>query len=268
MKNLIYAFFALYFALCAITGCNRDSESMPGQQPVSGVISAQSHDALADAETDGLTDIPSKAGKNASLTYTIEAWTRGSYPRCVLHRTATGSLSEGVSFEIALVPGNYDLLFWADYGHGDYITADLRQVTLATLPYTPNDERDAFACALTDITWDGGAHFEAILTRPLAQLIVQNSQTFNESQAVKIEYHGLCTRYDVLTGKASAPQSNTTITFPNTSVGSAHVCKDFLFAPSDEQDISLSLFVGNTVKDLQTVQLQANYKTRITASFE
>ena len=64
--------------------------------------------------------------QNKQLTYTFEAWTKDAKPRCVLHKTANGTLDEA-AIEIALVPGTYDFLFWADYGKGTYATDNLRQ---------------------------------------------------------------------------------------------------------------------------------------------
>ena len=109
----------------------------------------------------------SEAAAEQALTYTFEAWTRGANPRCVLHKTAAGTLTEA-AIEIALVPGSYDFLFWADYGTEAYETggpaAGRRE------KYTPAaaSERDAFACVLTDVQWNGGNAVSAELKRPLA----------------------------------------------------------------------------------------------------
>ena len=80
----------------------------------------------------------------------------------MLHETVTGTLTEA-AFEIALIPGNYDFLFWADYGKGAYTTDNLRQVSLVRTPYTPGNDRDAFACVLANVRWNGGNGVGAII---------------------------------------------------------------------------------------------------------
>lgn len=72
----------------------------------------------------------------------------------MLHKTANGSMSGGAEFEIALIPGSYDFLFWADYGNGHYITTNLREVAVTTDSYCPGAQNDAFACALKQMEWE------------------------------------------------------------------------------------------------------------------
>ena len=98
-------------------------------------------------------DVFTRVAGDAVLAYTFEAWTRDANPRCVLHKTVTGTLTEAV-FEIALIPGNYDFLFWADFGKGYYNTSDLRQISFDGIPYMSGSDRDAFACALEKCTME------------------------------------------------------------------------------------------------------------------
>ena len=120
----------LFLALTVLAGCSKDENPTPAPAaPVGGVISLLSEGTLenepaAKAATRGET----AAGQ--TLTYTFEAWTKDANPRCVLHKTANGTLDEA-AIEIMLVPGTYDFLFWADYGTGAYTTDDLRNVTVA-----------------------------------------------------------------------------------------------------------------------------------------
>ena len=115
----------------------------------------------------------SETAARQRLTYTFEAWTKDANPRCALHKTANGTFDEA-AIEIALVPGTYDFLFWADYGTGAY-----------------------------------------------------------------------------------------------TTVNSATVGEDFLFVPSNAgQSVGLSITVGDVTKGIDVLQLQRNYATSVTATFE
>lgn len=126
----------LLFALTVFAGCSKDEKPTPAPtMPVNGVIYLHSESVLknepaAKAATRGAT------AAEQTLTYTFEAWTNDTKPRCVLHKIANGTLDEA-AIEIALVPGTYDFLFWADYGKGTYTTDNLRQVSLTRTPYTP-----------------------------------------------------------------------------------------------------------------------------------
>ena len=114
----------LLFALTVFAGCSKDEKPTPAPtMPVNGVIYLHSESVLknepaAKAATRGAT------AAEQTLTYTFEAWTNDTKPRCVLHKIANGTLDEA-AIEIALVPGTYDFLFWADYGKGTY-TTDIR----------------------------------------------------------------------------------------------------------------------------------------------
>lgn len=259
--------FFLFFVLPLFAGCSKETAPLPEPSPVGGILSVRSQAALSN-EPQNAAEIPGKATTRAAgdvLTYTFEAWTRDANPRCVLHKTASGTLTEA-AIEIMLVPGSYDFLFWADYGLGHYNTSDLRQVSLAQIPYVPGNDRDAFACVLENVQWNGGNGVGATLTRPLAKLTMQNVAPFSGGKTVEVQYRGIPTRYDVLTGETSAPQTMT-LTFPNTTAGSAMVGEDFLFVPAAGQ-IGLTMTVGGVTKTLDALQLGPNYKTNVTATFE
>lgn len=263
MKQVTYIFLGMFLFALILTGCDTNSNEIPSPTPVEGFISV-----LPQTELKNVQPAPStKAGNDARLTYTFEVWTSGSDSRCVLHRTATGTLSGGTSFEISLVPGTYDLLFWADYGTEDYITTNLQAVKRKTTPYTAGENQDAFACALRNQEWNGGG-FSATLTRPLTKLTMQNTKPFNQALPVSVTYENLYTSYNVLTGEVSDPQPSTVATFQTTD-GSTLVCEDFLFAsPAGEEQSSLSITIDNTTQSIGTLPLQTNYKTNITASFD
>ena len=257
----------LLLALTAFAGCSKDENPTPvPAAPVGGVISLRSEGALgnepaAKAATRG--DVTAEQ----TLTYTFEAWTKDTNPRCVLHKTANGTLA-AAAIEIALVPGTYDFLFWADYSKGAYTTDNLRQVSLARTSYTPGSGRDAFAFALPGVQWNGGSGVSAMLKRPLAKLAMLNEAAFGTGgQEVSVTYTNVPTQYDVLTETTSAPQT-LTLAFPATTAGADLVGEDFLFVPSVGQSVGLSITVGSVTKGLDMLQLQRNYTTNVTASFE
>lgn len=262
MKQVTYIFLGMFLFALILTGCDTNSNEIPSPTPVEGFISV-----LPQTELKNVQPAPStKAGNDARLTYTFEVWTSGSDSRCVLHRTATGTLSGGTSFEISLIPGTYDLLFWADYGTENYTTSNLQAVKRKTTPYTAGENQDAFACALRNQEWNGGG-FSATLTRPLTKLTMQNTKPFNQALPVSVTYENLYTSYNVLTGEVFDPQ-NTAATFQPTD-GSTFIGEDFLFVPpAGEEQSSLSITIDNTTQSIGTLPLQTNYKTNITASFD
>jgi len=98
---------------------------------------------------------------------------------------------------------------------------------------------------------------------------MRNKEAFNTGdKAVSVTYRNVPTRYDVLTEKTSGPQT-VTVAFPNTTVNSATVGEDFLFVPSNAgQSVGLSITVGDVTKGIDVLQLQRNYATSVTATFE
>lgn len=261
MKKIYF----LFLALAVLAGCGTDTE--PAPIPVCGVISLRSESALEN------TPAPKKvtrANGDAMLVYTCEAWTRDANPRCVLHTTANGSLA-AATIEIRLVPGDYDFLFWADYGKGHYTTTDLRRVTVNRTTSVA-DDRDAFACVKTGVTWNGGG-IPVTLVRPLAKLTVQNTSEFAiGDKTVSVVYRNAPTCYDVASGESSVPEE-ITLSYPSVVAGSAVVCEDFLFVPSDVDvpvgvEVTVSDDRGTVTKGLDAVPLQPNFRTNIQATFE
>ncbi len=265
MRKIFYLFLIPILWI----GCSK--ETQPEPSPVGGTISVRSQSELSNGPQSASairSDAFTRAAGNV-LTYTFEAWTRDADPRRVLHKTVTGTLTEA-AFEIALIPGNYDFLFWADYGKGAYTTDNLRQVT-ATTAYTlaAASERDAFACAKTGVTWNGGNGVSATLMRPMAKLTMQNTSPFaTDGKMVSITYRNTPTQYDVLTGTSSAPAAEITLPFPTTTAGSAAVGEDFIFVPAEGKSVGLTITVGDVEKELDALPLKPNYITNVTAVFE
>ena len=254
--------------LVALTGCQTNSEVIHDTQLVKGRLVVQSQNALENEVCKPSTFIEdTKSNNGETLMYKLEVWTREAQARRVLQKTVNGSLTSGVQFEIALIPGIYDFLLWADYGNGHYITTNLRQVTVTTDSYRPKAQNDAFACALKQVEWNGNTIFNATLKRPVARMSIQNDNVFNQSNTVSIIYGEIYTLYDVLTGEVSAPRKDLTVSFPETTIDSQNIGEDFLFVPATGSMSSLSISVGDITKTVDDVQLKSNYNTNITCSF-
>ena len=113
MKKIFY----LFLLPILLVGCSKETEKLSEPSPVGGMISVHSQREFSDGPLSASaihSDVFTRVAGDAVLAYTFEAWTRDANPRCVLHKTVTGTLTEAV-FEIALIPGNYDFLFWADF---------------------------------------------------------------------------------------------------------------------------------------------------------
>ncbi len=254
--------------LVSLTGCQADSETLPEPQPVKGVVAVRSQGAWENENSPSLFVGNTKSNDDEMLVYTLEVWTREATPRRVLRQTLNGSMTGGAQFEIALISGVYDFLFWADYGNGHYLTADLRQVTVETEAYRPGAQNDAFACAVEQVEWSGNTVLNAILKRPMARINIHNAEAFDQANPVSMVYGELYTSYDVLTGEVSAIQQDVSVSFPETTVGSTLVGEDFLFVPIEgESAMSFSVSVGDVTKDAEDVVLRSNYSTNVTVSF-
>ena len=269
MKNSRYIIALFVSSVLLLTGCNKQEQEEPQVVPISHVISVQSQTNLGnETENKLLKSEATKANENTTLTYTLEVWTREETPQCIMHKTETGTIDQGVKFDITLVPGVYDFLFWADYDQGRYLTSNLRSVTLIPSTYTHNDQYDAFAYALSAVEWGPNTQINVTLRRPLAKILVSNTETFKAALPVSIKYNGIYTRYDVLTGEVSENSGTENIVYPETIIGTNFIGENFLFVPADGQTtVSISITLGSTIKDITDLPLQFNYQTNASVQF-
>ena len=267
MMTLRYGWLVwMTFLLSFLTGCQSDPEEAPSEPAVTGRVFVRPQEAWGNESAS--TGTPgTKAVDQEKLTYTFEAWTRGTEAKRVFQQTASGSMQEGVQMEISLIPGTYDFLFWADYGTGHYLTTNLRQVQVVTTPYLPGPRNDAFACALEQVTWDGRTTCQAVLKRPVAKVKFVNSADLGQTKSVSVVYGGLYTSYNVLTGEVSNLRTALTVSYPETTVGSAQIGEDYLFVPEEGASLSLSVSMGEVTKEVDAVPLRANYSTNIVSYF-
>ena len=265
MKHINIYFYLIVFCLLFSTGCNIDREDSSSDL-VKGVISVSACSSLENQESENMiSDNMTKSGND--IVYTIEAWTRGADSFCAMHKVMAGEIDGVADIEIFLVPGQYDFLFWADYGENYYNSSNLKAVSLSQMPYETGNNRDAFAGVIENVVWDGNASLNVILTRPLSKLSICNTNVFNDSAPVSVEYHGLYTRYNVLTGEVSALNENLEVLPPDIIIGSDIVMEDYVFVPEYGQDISMKVSVGSVAKEIENIPLKPNYKTNVRATF-
>ena len=121
--------------------------------------------------------------------------------------------------ELSLLPGDYDLLLWADRDGGYYNTDDLGKVLVLTENYVANgetDKKDAFYAAETLTVGDGMPDMPVTLERPFAKyrLIANDVEAYYnlmdkgedlpdiEDLQVRVTYEGFFpTGFNVDTGK-------------------------------------------------------------------
>lgn len=267
VRYILWSFVTL--AGVSFAGCQADTDTHPEPQPVKGVIAVQ-----AQSEMDNESNPTSEPGKNTksndneTLTYVLEVWTREAEARRVLHKAVNGGLTSGAEFDITLIPGIYDFLFWADYGNGHYVSTDLREVTVATGAYRPDIRNDAFACVLKEVDWNENSSYNATLKRCVALMNIHNTAAFDKKNAVTMVYNGLYRVYDVLTQEVSDPLYDLKVSFPETTVGSTLIGEDFFFVSAEGEVMSFSVSVGDVTKSLDDVPLKSNYSTNITCSLQ
>lgn len=260
MRHISHLF--LIISLLLTTSC---SDEPTAEQPfVIGKVGVRSDRIWDDRAPQAAT-----SRSTTVLTYVLEVWTTGDTPRRVLRQRHSGS---DVLFDLRLIPGTYDFLFWADAGAASGYNTDnalgLRAVTLTT-PYTPGAEHDAYACVLKGVTAAAQFTLSATLHRPLSCLIIRNKDDIPlpRDTPVSVTYHNLPTQYDVLTGKTSAPLASLSVPLETLPGNTAELGTDFLFTPGQNTPASAEITVGEVTKTLDPLPFETNKRTIITAVF-
>lgn len=162
MKNkVIYAVLAAIFPLI---GCTQSGGSGSSPELVDGTVGIS-----VPAEVKAATDDATK------VRYIMQAWTvgeNGTSGELAFEYVWTGrTVGEGVNEPVRMIPGVYDILFWADRdadgSRGDvYNAEDLNNVKVVGLQsdgsgtgensYVSGDERDAFCGVLRNYSFTAG----------------------------------------------------------------------------------------------------------------
>ena len=275
MKNkVIYAVLAAMFPL---VGCTQSGSSGGSPELVEGTVGIS-----VPAEVKAATD------DNTQVRYIMQAWTVGengasgelAFEYVWLGRT----VGEGVNEPVRMIPGVYNILFWADRdadGSGDvYNAEDLNNVRVVGLQsgasgtgensYVSGDERDAFCGVLRNYSFTAGAAMDITLSRPLAKVVVANASAITSSKNVSLKITGgLPLGYDVLTEQPltdNIGEQSLTITYETTTDGSTAILTDYFFPPVSSAPIEGTLKVGAAEQTLSlgSEDIMANYTTNIT----
>ena len=275
MKNkVIYAVLAAMFPL---VGCTQFGSSGGSPELVEGTVGI-SVPAEVKAATDDATEV----------RYIMQAWTvgeNGTSGELAFEYVWPGrTVGEGVNEPVRMIPGVYNILFWADRdadGSGDvYNAEDLNNVRVVGLQsggsgtgensYVSGDERDAFCGVLRNYSFTAGAAMDITLSRPLAKVVVANASAITSSKNVSLKITGgLPLGYDVLTEQPltdNIGEQSLTITYETTTAGSTAILTDYFFPPVPSAPIEGTLKVGAAEQTLSlgSEDIVANYTTNIT----
>lgn len=275
MKNkVIYAVFAAIFPL---VGCTQSGGSGSSPELVEGTVGIS-----VPAEVKTATD------DETGVRYIMQAWTVGengaSGELAFEYVWTRRTVGEGVNEPVRMIPGVYNILFWADRdadGSGDvYNAEDLNKVRVVGLQsggsgtgensYVSGDERDAFCGVLRNCSFTAGAAMDITLSRPLAKVVVANASDISSSKDVSLVITGgLPLGYDVLTEQPltdNIGEQSLTITYETTTAGSTAILTDYFFPPVPSAPIEGTLKVGEAEQTLSlgSEDILANYTTNIT----
>lgn len=276
MKNIYMTIIALA-TLLSFAGCTKET-GCPAEEAVTGRIALAAQYEAANGTVDKRAVQTKAAGE---LTYVIEVWANDYSERITRKEVAESELYAGGTVEIAIVPGNYNFLFWADYDNGYYITDNAVSTSaggLRSVKYEYDgssdmgaaDGRDAFATCKENVEWGVGGtapSLSAVLVRPLAKLSITASENFAADDAdASIQCSDIPTGYDVAT---AAVTELATIAFKaSIKSGSAAIGDLFLFVPSGgSTEVSLLDFgEPNETKKLGEISVAPNYVTNVTVT--
>lgn len=255
--------------LLALTGCSNQTDILP-PEPIEATISLSTQYELTDADRAPQSVLAplSTTQPTEGLKYIIEAWTVGDNPQRAFRQTY--SADQITDLRIKLVPGTYDLLFWADAGGTKYTTESLLTVKMEGISGSrdaslANTHRDAFAAVERNFQWDGSG-ITVTLHRPLAVITLNGKEDVAANETVKIGYTNIPSTYNVLTGETSGESTTpVSVTYTGVTAGTL-ICEDAFFVPSSGTT-TLTAHVG-TITKTATVPLKPNHRTNITASFK
>lgn len=235
--------------LYCIQGCTSSEKSTAPEGLVEGSVGIAA-DLSMKADPDDI----------GPLRFRMQAWTTGIVPELAFDFTwysSTGSVNEPVR----MIPGTYDILFWADRQPENkpeelyYDTESLKSVNVVN-PYAHGEEREAFSGVLKSQEFISGTDLTAKLSRPLARLMIKVP---DGKEISDVSYDKLLSTFDVYKGSAS---SGETVSCNNLR-GSEFT--DYVFPGVKTVTIEYGSGETRTV-DLDAETLKANYITNITIS--
>lgn len=293
MKMMVWLF--LLYGFCA---CTTQQEEWEVDMETDEV------QVVSEVNDFSMTPIKTRLGNGENLRFIVEAWKKeevsGSYStRMVRQEVKSEGKSATFSFELA-EPGDYRLLFWADYVDADavqeggmfadkhYTTGTekgLKSVGINEESYQLNVNKDAFYTVL-DFTKEAGkaASLEAqSLQRAVAvlELKEKSADAYRYSKSLSVSYSAVPSTFNVATGKPGTETVVVNVSDVPVLSGSEPdgegcyaLCRDYIFAPVGEGYTipSISLNGGNTVtanehkKELTNVKVARNQTTVVKGS--
>lgn len=254
-------------AIFPLVGCTQSGGSGSSPELVEGTVGI-SVPAEVKTATDDATEV----------RYIMQAWTVGengtSDKLAFEYVWPDRTVGEGVKEPVRMIPGVYNILFWADRdadgGGTVYDARNLNNVRVVGLQsggsgtgensYVSGDERDAFCGVLKGEEFKAGTSLNIKLERPLARVVVTNAAVLPSEMIVLLTATGIPTGYNVLTGESltESAAGDLTITYPNAVSNQSEIFTDFT--------ISGTLTVGNQTQQLTLTSddIVANYTTNIT----
>ena len=228
------------------------------------------------------------------VRYIMQAWTvgeNGTSGKLAFEYVWPGrTVGEGVKEPVRMIPGVYNILFWADRdadrdaddGGTVYDARNLNNVRVVGLQsggsgtgknsYVSGDERDAFCGVLNGKEFKAGTSLNIMLERPLARVVVTNATELTSEMTVSLTATGIPTGYNVLTGESltESAAGDLTITYPHAVSNQSEIFTDYFFPPVPSAPIEGTLNVGAAEQTLSlgTEDILANYTTNITLNLD
>lgn len=232
-------------------------------------------------------EVKAATDDETGVRYIMQAWTvgeNGTSGELAFEYVWTGrTVGEGVNEPVRMIPGVYNILFWADRdadgsGKDVYNAEDLNNVRVVGLQsggsgtgensYVSGDERDAFCGVLKGEEFKAGTSLNIKLERPLARVVVTNAAVLPSEMIVSLTATGIPTGYNVLTGESltESAAGDLTITYPNAVSNQSEIFTDYFFPPVSSAPIEGTLKVGAAEQTLSlgSEDIVANYTTNIT----
>ena len=255
---------------------------------------------LPEPDMPAYTSTRAKDGENTPLRCVAEVYQTGT-DNLIHHREWNSSMQPDGTYlaELSLMPGDYDLRLWADWGGGYYHTDDLSAVTVLTDNYVAGEEtdkKDAYYTASVLNIGEDNTEQAITLTRPFARYrliandvegylnLIANGEDYPpvEDLQVHITYEGFFpTGFDVATGKPN-DALNTGIHYTTAPVAATsypeaearQIGSDFVLTNGEESFVTVTIQMidprtGEAISTVSGIQIpyRRGHLTTVTGRF-
>ena len=255
---------------------------------------------LPEPDMPAYTSTRAKDGENTPLRCVAEVYQTGTDNR-IHHREWNASMQPDGTYlaELSLMPGDYDLRLWADWGGGYYNADDLSAVTVLTDNYAAGEEtdkKDAYYTASVLNIGEDSSEQAITMTRPFARYrliandvegylnLIANGEDYPpvEDLQVLITYEGFFpTGFDVATGKPN-DALNTGIHYTTAPVAATgypeaearQIGSDFVLTNGEESFVTVTIQMidprtGEAISTVSGIQIpyRRGHLTTVTGRF-